>query len=199
MMTNTEVSVDVHAAVWPTRGNQVLAELVARNMAAIGMPAWDDDDQEFARALQRGAGAPEVGLNATPSPLRGPSKQRSSSNDSGDVTWKVPSGRVYFPANVPGIAYHHWAAGAALATPIAHKGGVAGAMAVAVSVIDVLTDPALVANAKEVFAEELDGVAYRPLLPEGQPPPAGLNADAMARWRPLMQPHYVRESPAFVP
>jgi aminobenzoyl-glutamate utilization protein B len=199
LMTNTEVSVDVHAAVWPTRGNQVLAELVARNIAAIGMPAWDDDDEQFARALQRGAGVAEDGLRTTPSPLNGASKQRSSSNDSGDVTWKVPSGRIYFPANVPNIAYHHWAAGAALATPIAHKGGIAGATVLAASVIDVLGDAALVANAKAVFADELAGVAYRSLLPGGQPPPAELNADAMARWRPLMQPHYVRESPVFVP
>jgi aminobenzoyl-glutamate utilization protein B len=199
LMTNTEVSVDVHAAVWPTRGNQILAELVARNIAAVGMPAWNDEDQQFARALQRGAGVAEDGLKATPSELRGPSKQRSSSNDSGDVTWKVPSGRIYFPANVPNIAYHHWAAGAALATPIAHKGGVAGATVLAASVIDVLSDAALVANAKAVFADELGGVAYRSLLPGGQPPPADLNAEAMDRWRLLMRPHYVRESPVFVP
>lgn len=199
LMTNTTVEVDVHAAVWPGRGNQALAELATRNIVDVGMPAWSDDEQGFARELQRNAGADEDGLRIEPRPLSGPSRQRASSNDSGDVTWKVPSGRIYFPANVPNLANHHWGAGAALATSIAHKGGVAGAKALAATAIDALRDPAVIEAAKATFAAELGGVAYRPLLPQGQPPPAELNAAAMAHWRPLMAPQYVRERPVFVP
>ena len=44
--------------------------------------------------------------------------------------------KFYFPANVPNLNFHHWAAGAALATSIAHKGAVAGAKALAAAVIE---------------------------------------------------------------
>ena len=39
--------------------------------------------------------------------------------------------KFYFPANIPNISFHHWAAGVALATPIAHKGVLAGARVLA--------------------------------------------------------------------
>jgi aminobenzoyl-glutamate utilization protein B len=197
LMTNTEYSVEVMAAVWPSRGNQVMAEAVQRNIEAIGQPAWSDEEEKFALALQKRAGVKEDGLRRAPLPLKGPTKQGASSNDSGDVSWKVPMVRVMFPANIPGINFHHWAAGAALATTIAHKGGLAGAKALAASVLDFLKDPALVAAAKEGFKQETGGMPYRSLLPEGQKPPIELNAVAMDKFRPLMEAHYVRERPVF--
>jgi aminobenzoyl-glutamate utilization protein B len=197
LMTNTEVDVEVMAAVWPSRGNQVMAEAVQRNIETIGLPTWTSEEQALAIALQKRAGVKEDGLRRSPAPLTGPSKQGPSSNDSGDVSWKVPMVRVQFPANVPGISYHHWAAGAALATTIAHKGGLAGAKTLAASVLDFLKDPALVAAAKEGFQKETGGVPYRSLLPEGQKPPVELNAIAMAKFRPQMEAHYVRERPVF--
>ncbi len=199
LMTNTELEIDVHAAVWPTRGNQTLAELAQRNIEAVGVPEWTAEEQDFARSLQRAACVREDGLYASAPPLKGPSTQGASSNDSGDVTWKVPAARIFFPANVPNLAYHHWSAGAALATSIAHKGGVAGAKALAATVIDVLHDPSIIATAKATFRRELGETTYRPLLPEGQQAPANLNAGAMDKWYPLMEPNYVRETPHFEP
>jgi len=131
-----------------------------------------------------------VGLDSTPSPLR-EAVQRPSSNDSGDVTWTVPHGRITFPSNVPGVPFHHWAAAIAGQTSIAHKGEVAGAKVMAASIVDLLTDPALLARARETFREEVAGSAYRSLLPPDQKPPADLNAGEMAKYRDLMRPHYL--------
>ena len=74
-------------------------------------------------------------------PLKGAAVQKTSASDSGDVSWKVPQTKFYYPANIPNISNHHWTAGVALATPIAHKGGVAGAKVLALSVIDCLEHP----------------------------------------------------------
>ena len=106
-------------------------------------------------------------------------------------------GRVRFPANIPNIGYHHWAAGVSLATSIAHKGGLAGAKALAASVIDLLLDPDLVDAAKGTFKEELGGVAYESLLPPGQKPPLELNRSIMEKFRPAMRNHYLKEAPRF--
>ena len=160
--------------------------MAQRNIEAIGVPSWTDDEERFARELQRNANVKEVGLLTSPAQLK-QAVQQSSSNDSGDVTWKVPSARIFFPANVPNLAYHHWTAGAALATSVAHKGGVAGAKAMAATVIDVLRDPSIVMRAKETFKAELGDQTYRSLLPPDQKPPEHLNETVMAKWRPLME------------
>ena len=141
LMTNCELEVNVRSAVWPVRLNHTMAETIQKNVEAIGMPVWSEEEQSFAKALQKGAGVPVAGLRTHVTPIEGPTPQIPASNDCGDVSWKVPMARVWFPGNVPNLAFHHWSAGAALATSIAHKGAVAGVKALATSVIDYLQQP----------------------------------------------------------
>jgi aminobenzoyl-glutamate utilization protein B len=199
LMANCEVSIDVRAAVWPVRLNRTIAEVIQRNVEAVGMPVWTEQENDLARRLQREARMPEIGLRPAVRPLVGPAVQIAASNDCGDVSWKVPMGRVWFPGNVPHLPFHHWSAGAALATSIAHKGGLAGAKALAASVIDYLQNRDLVAQTRDSFRDELGGVAYKPLLPDGQQPPAHLNHALMEKFRPAMEAHYVQAEPEFVP
>lgn len=198
LMTNTTYETEVLSAVWPVRANQTLAEVIQRNTKLVGMPEWTDDEQAFARELQQAAESPVEGLRPHIKPLDGPAEQRAPSNDCGDVSWSVPMGRVSFPSNVPNVAFHHWAAGSALATSVAHKGAVAGAKALAASIVDLLVDPGLVEQAKKTFEHELGGVVYRSLLPPDQGPPAALNREMMERFRPLMREHYIKEKPVFI-
>lgn len=197
MMTNTTVTVDTLSAVWPVRINQGLAEVAQRNIDLVGMPQWTEQEEDFARRLQTAAGVEVQGLTRKIKPLTGPSPQRSPSNDSGDVSWVVPMGRISFPANVPGVASHHWSGGAALATSIAHKGTVAGAKALAGTILDLLTKPETLARAKSTFADELGSTRYQPLLPGDQKPPVDLGRALMDDFRPAMRAHYVKERPRF--
>lgn len=198
MMTNCEVETDVMAAVWPVRGNETIARAIQRNIEAVGMPAWTAEEQAFARALQKGADKPQDGLRAAATPLTGPCQPIMASNDCGDVSWVVPMGRVWFPANIPHAAFHHWSAGAALTTSIAHKGSVAGAKALAASALDFLTSPEAVDEAWRTFRLETEGTPYKSLLPAEQKPPIELNRALMERYRPVMEPHYLSGAPTFV-
>jgi aminobenzoyl-glutamate utilization protein B len=196
IMTNTQWSVQVFSAIWPTRGNRTLAEVTQRNIEMVGMPKWTADEENLAKALQRNLNAKPEGLHKEISPLR-ESRQTASSNDAGEVTWIVPTGRVTFPANIPGIPNHHWAAGVAPATSIAHKGAVAGAKVLAASVIDFLMKPELVEEAKSTFKKETAGFQYKSFLPPDQKPPIYLNKESMERYRPLLARHYLKEKPKF--
>jgi len=191
LMTGATWKEKVLSACWPTRDNKTMAEIVQSNIELVGMPAWTPEEQGLARSIQKSAGVKEAGLETKIEPLR-PAVQSTSSNDSGDITWTVPHGRITFPSNIPGVPFHHWAAAIAEATSIAHKGTVAGAKVMAGSIIDLLTKPDLLARAKETFKAEVAGSAYRSLLPEGQKPPVDLNAEEMARFRDQMKPHYLR-------
>ena len=196
LMTNTEYSVEVFSAIWPTRGNRTLAEVTQKNIEIVGMPKWTEEEHNLAKALQRNLKGKQEGLHKEISPLR-ESRQGASSNDAGEVTWIVPTGRVTFPGNIPNIPNHHWAAGVAPATSIAHKGAVAGAKVLAASVVDFLTDPKLVEEAKTTFKKETAGFQYKSFLPPDQKPPVHLNKELMERYRALLAKYYLKEKPKF--
>lgn len=199
MMTNTTVEVSVRSAVWPVLLNQTASEVAQRNAQAVGMPEWTAEEIAFAKTLQEKAGKVPTGLFPTAGDVKGPAKIIAASNDSGDVSWKVPMARIWFPSNVPNLGFHHWTAGAALATSIAHKGAVAGAKVLGATVLDYLMNKGdLLERTKATFAKETADIKFQSLLPEDQQPPLDLNRAEMDKYRALMEPYYVTERPVFV-
>jgi aminobenzoyl-glutamate utilization protein B len=110
------------------------------------------------------------------------------SDDIAEVSWNLPTIRLRYPGNIPGMVGHHWSSGIAMATPIAHKGANAASQVIALTAIDVVTEPDLVAEAwryhREVQTKEYQWVS---LIPEGVTPPIFLNEDRMARFRPMLE------------
>lgn len=193
--TATTVSRRIMGYAAPNHGNRPLAEAMQANIEAVGMPAWSADDQAFARRLQEANGFRPTPLADSVTPLstpqtRGPS-MGGSSDDIGDVMWTTPTITLRFPSNVPGAGAHNVVAAMAMATPIAHKGAVAGAKAVAATVIDLMTQPKLVADARDWFQNvQLKDAKYDPVLTAADKPPIDVNARLMREMRPLMEPFY---------
>jgi aminobenzoyl-glutamate utilization protein B len=197
LMTNTSVSVDVMSAVWPLRSNRTLAELFQREIELVGVPDWTKEEDDLARAVQAKARVPVEGLKRTIDELKSQAVQEAAANDAGDVSWKVPMVKFFFSASIPHINFHHWTAGVPLATSIAHKGALAGAKVMAAAIVECLKNPAIVAEAKRTFKDEIGEVEYRPLLPADQKPPVDLNRAVMEKYRPLMEKRYLVERPVF--
>ena len=198
MMTDTEEEVEIRSAVWPVRCNQTLAELIARHIERIGMPEWTTEEDDFAKELQSSIGSPAAGLRKQAERLQGPMPAPiAASNDCGDVSWKTPMGRLWWPGTVPGTRFHHWSGGAALTTSIAHKGEMIGARILAACVIEALAEENIVRHARETFKKELGERQYAPLIPEGQQPKTDVHSATMEHYRPLMQKHYPTKRPKF--
>jgi aminobenzoyl-glutamate utilization protein B len=103
------------------------------------------------------------------------------------VSWNVPTVRLRYPANIPGMTGHHWSSGIAMATPIAHKGSNYGSRVVALTAVDVLTSEKLLADAKKFFAEvTTKDYKWESLIPLDVKPPTTINAERMARFRPQL-------------
>jgi aminobenzoyl-glutamate utilization protein B len=78
-----------------------------------------------------------------------------------------------------------------MATPIAHKGTVAGAKALALTVLDLMTSPDELIRAKAFFDNDQQKYDhYKPLLTAGDAPAIHVNDDYMRTYRPLMEPYY---------
>ena len=189
-------TVQVIGSAWRPHFNRPIAQAMHENAVRVGMPAWDDADQAMAHAVQRTMGIPDSGLATRVPPLRSPEEAAAASSgtgsdDIGDVTWTVPSVTLYYPANIPGTPGHNWADAIAMATPIAHKGVIAGAKVQAMTLLDLMLRPALVSDAKRYFAEvQTKTVKYRPLMAPSDQPATWLNAEKMARYREAMRKYY---------
>jgi aminobenzoyl-glutamate utilization protein B len=103
----------------------------------------------------------------------------------------VPTVTLRYPANIPGLPGHNWVNAIAMATPIAHKGVVAGAKVQAMTLIDLLTTPALVQQSWDYFrtVQAKEG-KYVPLIGADTPPPTWLNGDTFERFRPELRKLY---------
>jgi aminobenzoyl-glutamate utilization protein B len=196
LMTGTTMEMEPFGAAWPTLGNKAIAEAVQKNIEMVGMPKWTEEENRFARELQKSQNRKEVGLPTKVAPLA-PGRQNSSSNDIGDITWVVPAGIVRFPSVVPGIQPHHWSAAITPTLSIGHKGAVAGAKVIAASVLDLLTSAELRAAAKKQFDEDTKDSKYFSLLPPGAKPPVDLNREMMDKYRPAMRKFYLNKRSEF--
>lgn len=196
LMTATTMEMEIVASAWPQLGNRVIAQAIQQNIDMVGNPKWSAEEEKFARDFQAALGLKTVGLAAAPTKL-GARPQSFSSNDSGDVTWNVPTGALAFPASVPGVNYHNWQAAVTPTSSIAHKGEVAGAKVLAASLLDLLTSAPLLARAKEQFQADTRDTPYFSLLPAEAKPPLELNREMMERFRPEMRKHYLNRAPRF--
>jgi len=189
-------TVQVIGSAWRPHFNKPIAEAMHANAVRVGMPAWDAKDQTMAKAVQRLMSRPDSGLHTTVPPLRSPEEAAKAStgtgsDDIGDVTWNLPSVTLYYPANIPGTPGHNWADAIAMATPIAHKGVVAGAKVQAMTLLDLILQPKLVSDAKRYFTDvQTKTVKYHPLMAPSDQPATWLNAEKMARYRDEMRKLY---------
>ena len=193
MMTDTKMTRKVVGVASPRHFNKPIAEAVHSNIVRVGMPHWTDEEQAFAKAVQRLVDGAEIGLNTAPKPLDQPPAQPISggSDDIGDVSWATPTVTVMYPANIPNLPGHNWSNAIAMATPIAHKGIVAGSKVIATTMIDLLTRPELIHEAKSYFTDvQLKNNKVLPLLGEMDVPQIQINRDTMERFRPQMRAYY---------
>jgi aminobenzoyl-glutamate utilization protein B len=196
MMTGTRLAgTRVLGSAWPRNFSKVVAEAVYENIKTVGLPQWSEADLQLARGIQQDLGVREEGLATELDELEAPipleRQMGGGSDDIGDISWNVPTTTLRFPSNVPGTPGHNWSNAIAMATPIAHKGATAGAKVLAMSVLDFLTRPELVAQAWEQFRTvQLKDMQYKPLIRPGDQPAIELNRDILAKYRDEMRKFY---------
>ena len=207
LMTDTTYTSRLLGSAWPGYFNKPIAEDMYANIQKVGLPQWSDDDQTLAKAVQRELKAPVRGLASKINPLRTPRAESADgdmggggmgvgptgggSDDIGDVSWVVPTVTLSYPSNISGGPGHNWANAITMATPIAHKGVIAGAKVQAMTILDILLHPELVTNAWDYFRNvQTKDVKYRSFLRPEDKPAIWLNQKTMEQYRPLMKKYY---------
>jgi aminobenzoyl-glutamate utilization protein B len=201
MMTDTKMNYQILGTAWPSHFNKPFSEIMYSNIKRVGMPEWSDADQQLALAVQKLVEAPKIdeegkpvgGLNTKIDTLKGsvPFSWGGGSDDIADISWTIPTIELLYPANIPGTKGHHWADAIAMATPLAHKGTLAGAKATALTLIDFFTNPKIVSDAKDYFVNvQTKDTHYIPFISQSDPPAIYLNKETMEKYRPEMKKYY---------
>ncbi|HEX7122877.1 MAG TPA: amidohydrolase, partial [Gemmatimonadaceae bacterium] len=196
LMTDTQVdTMMIIGSAWDGHFNKAIAEAMQVNIERVGMPQWSEADQTLARGLQRELGVRESGLSTRVGQLRPPNpnavRTGGGSDDIGDISWNVPTVTLRYPSNIPGGPGHNWANAIAMATPIAHKGALAGAKVEALTILDMLLNPKVIADAWDYFRNvQTKDRKYTPFIRPVDQPAIWLNADIMAKYREEMRKYY---------
>ena len=182
-------SMRVVSAIHQRHANKAAAELIQKNIELIGMPAWTEDEQAFAKALQKELGAEQKGMPKEVDKLEAPSGAAygGGSSDVGDVSLIAPTATIGFPGSVPGSIGHHWSAVACFYGSTTWKGLNAGAKAIAASAVDLLTKPAELGKLRKEFDEYSKTHPYKPFLPADSQPPNDLNKELMDKYRAALE------------
>ena len=193
MMTGTTVTSRILGAAWPQHFNKPVAEAMYENIKQVGLPQWSEADQTLAKAVQKELKVPERGLATQLATLAGPGAEEggAGSDDIGDISWNVPTVRLRYPSNIPNLPGHNWSNAITMATPIAHKGVTAGAKVMAMTMIDLLTQPALVEQSWKYFREvQTKDMKYQALIGPDDKPQTWMNKRTMDTYREQMRKFY---------
>ncbi len=147
------------------------ARLLDANLNWLGPIQYTEQEQEFARAIQRATGVEPKGMNGAIQPLEETRPDPpGGSTDVADVSWVVPTLSISVTTAPEGAPWHAWPVVATGGMSIGHKGMLHAARALAATMVDLFEDPAARRAVRSEFDEKVRGQQYESYLPDGPPP-----------------------------
>ena len=95
-----------------------------------------------------------------------PERQEHGSTDVGDVSWVCPTAQIYTACNARGTPGHSWQFTAQSNTSFAHKMTVYAAKVLSAGAVELLTNPALLEQAKAEHRKRVGKDGYIPPIPK---------------------------------
>jgi aminobenzoyl-glutamate utilization protein B len=192
LMTETTMERRVVSGMSNLLGNVPLERTLFDNLQRLGPPEFDAADRAFAEEIRKTVTPNDIesahrrfGIPVTDAPLCNqivPLEAKGGgmvgSTDVGDVSWAVPTVQMRGATYAIGTPGHSWQLTAQGKSPLAHKGMVHAAKAMAGTAIDVLNSPSMLEQAKADHQARLARTPFVSPLPEGLAPALDMAAPA---------------------
>jgi aminobenzoyl-glutamate utilization protein B len=177
LMAGVESKITTQSGSYELMVNLTGERLMHANLMWLGPIEYTNEEQEFARAIQRTTGVEARGLNGAVQPLTEPRPDPSGgSTDVGDVSWIIPTLHLSVTTSPEGAPWHAWPVVASGGMSIGHKGLVYAAKALASTMVDLFEDAKTREAIQAEFKQKTKGEVYKPYVPDGPPPvPKGGN------------------------
>ncbi|HTL06823.1 MAG TPA: amidohydrolase [Chitinophagaceae bacterium] len=171
MGTGTSMDYEIIGGAHDLLLNRTLAEAMQKNLDAVGGVSYTPEEMVFAKKLQATLGdkLPAIETAASIQPLTIESHAGAASTDVGDVSYAVPTVGLDAATWVPGTPAHSWQAVACGGTAIGSKGMMVAAKTMALTAIDLFTNPALITAAQTEFIKAKGAYNYNALLGDRKP------------------------------
>jgi aminobenzoyl-glutamate utilization protein B len=168
-MTETTSTVTVQGGNWEVLVNETGERLLHENLLWLGPAAYTQQEQAFAKQIQRATGVAEVGMFEGVKPLEG-QPQEGGSTDVGDVSWIVPTLHVSVATAPVDAPWHGWPVVATGGMSIGHKGMIRAAKVLAATMTDLYEQPETLAAVRAEFKAKRGDIVYQSYAPPGPPP-----------------------------
>ncbi|MGC4034634.1 MAG: M20 family metallopeptidase [Chitinophagaceae bacterium] len=169
--TETTMEYEVIGGTHDLLLNKTLGEVMQKNLEKVGGVTYTPSEIEFAKKIQSTFTfkAPVIEKASSVNPLKTSGDAGGGSTDVGDVSYTVPTVGMGAATWVPGTPAHSWQAVACGGTDIGTKGMMVAAKTMALTAIDLYTNPAIISKAKEEFKTEKGDYKYEALLGDRKP------------------------------
>jgi aminobenzoyl-glutamate utilization protein B len=198
LMTETTMTHQIVKSCVNFISNRVLEGVVFESMRNTPLPAFSNDDRDYARrfvsTLSKAPAELLASLANRESTREGAAELRKHSADDiynfivpwdadrdyrvgkgttdvGDVSWHCPVAQFYAATWTAGTPGHSWQVTAQGTGPIAHKMMLWAARVLFSSAQRLFTSPGILENARREFTEMMKGRVYVPMPPEVKPVP----------------------------
>jgi len=172
MGTGTSMKFEVIDGTHDLLLNKTLADVMQINLESIGGIPYTEEEKIFAKTLQKSflGTIPPIEDAQKVFPMKIEFSAGGGSTDVGDVSYTIPTVGLSTATWVPGTPAHSWQAVSCGTTEIAAKGMINAAKVMAMTAIDLYTQPTTIQKAKEEFIKQKGDYKYQALL--GDRPPA---------------------------
>jgi aminobenzoyl-glutamate utilization protein B len=169
--TGTTMKYDIIGGTHDLLINKTLAEVMQTNLEKVGGVSYTEAEKAFAQKLAPtfATQAPSMETAATVKPLSYVVEGNSGSTDVGDVSYAKPTVGLRGATWVPGTAAHSWQAVASGGTEIGTKGMLVASKTMALTAIDLMSNPILIQKATEEFKTSIGDYKYKALLGDIKP------------------------------
>jgi aminobenzoyl-glutamate utilization protein B len=189
LMTETKMESTVLAGVSNLIVNTPLMDVMQDVWDSMGPPAFDAEDHAFAKDIQATLTPEDISASWAQErleqrdialadfilPAHNEVRQMGGSTDVGDVSWVVPTVQAYGATLAVGTQLHTWQVVAQGKSPLAHKGMISVAKAMAATGIAAMESEQLREAAWADLRKRRKGQNYRsPIPPEAEPPVAAM-------------------------
>jgi aminobenzoyl-glutamate utilization protein B len=170
--TGTTMKYDIIGGTHDLLINKTLADVMQSNLEIVGGVTYTEEEKAFAKKLQPSfLGAPiAMETVATIKPLSYEmGGGNTGSTDVGDVSYIKPTVGLRAATWVPGTTAHSWQAVAAGGTEIGTKGMLVASKAMALTAIDLMSNPLLIQKATQELKSSIGDYKYKALLGDIKP------------------------------
>ena len=169
--TGTTMKFDIIGGTHDLLINKTLAETMQSNLERVGGVQYTEEEKVYAKKMQPTflGTIPSIESAASIKALSYIDEGGRGSTDVGDVSYAKPTVGLRAATWVPGTPAHSWQAVSSGGTEIGTKGMLVASKTMALTAIDLMSNPELIKKATEEFNKAIGDYKYKALLGDIKP------------------------------